>query len=176
VPCWHIDEGSRPLVGVNIQISLLLERWNHLQGVGHNMMQSLLELQRNHFLKRSTLWNKICMNQANNDYVCQNARIICCKHNIHLSSWWLEKWHRKNICLLVQNIKHVIPSNESKKYLKLHHVWLCVLPHEHNKVGVSMLNLWLNRICIKKDHKPWNGWGPIWCIMKIKFAYTRVKF
>jgi hypothetical protein len=34
-----IMEGSHFHVGVNIQISLLIERWNHLQGVGHDMTQ-----------------------------------------------------------------------------------------------------------------------------------------
>jgi hypothetical protein len=26
-------------------------------------------------------------------------------------------------------------------------------PHEHNKIGLSMWNLWVGRICIEKDHK-----------------------
>jgi hypothetical protein len=161
MPCWHIDEGNRSPIGVNIQISLLLEGWNHLQGVNRDMMQSFLKLQRNHSPIRNTLWKNICMNQINNDHVCQNACTICYKHNIHSSPWWLEKWHQKNMCLLAQNIKHVIPSNGGEKYLKLHHVWSCALPHEHNKVGVSLSNLWPNCICIKKDHKPWDRWGPI---------------
>jgi hypothetical protein len=38
MPCWHIDEGSHH-VGVNMQIFLLLEGLNHLQGVGHDMTQ-----------------------------------------------------------------------------------------------------------------------------------------
>jgi hypothetical protein len=39
MPCWHIDEGSHRHVGVNIKISLLLERLKHLQGVDHDMTQ-----------------------------------------------------------------------------------------------------------------------------------------
>jgi hypothetical protein len=27
-------------------------------------------------------------------------------------------------------------------------------PHEHNKIGVSLLNLWASHICIEKYHKP----------------------
>jgi hypothetical protein len=43
-------------------------------------------------------------------------------------------------------------------FFKLHHVWQCVFPHEHNEVGVSLLKLWVDRICIKK--KPQIvGWG-----------------
>jgi hypothetical protein len=43
--CWRINEGNRPFVGVNIQIFLLLEGQNHLQGVGHNIIQPLPKLQ-----------------------------------------------------------------------------------------------------------------------------------
>jgi hypothetical protein len=128
---WHIDEGSHLPISVNIQIFILLKGWSHLQGVSRNMMQYLLELQRNHSPKINIAWNKICMNLISNDYVYQSTRTICCKHNIHSSPWWLEKWHWKNMCLLVQNIKHAIPNNGGKKYFELHHVWSCALPHEH---------------------------------------------
>jgi hypothetical protein len=43
--CWRINKRSHPSVGVNIQIFLMLEGQNHPQGVGHNMIQSLLKLQ-----------------------------------------------------------------------------------------------------------------------------------
>jgi hypothetical protein len=36
-------------------------------------------------------------------------------------------------------------------------VWPYVLPHEHNKIGVSLLDLWPSCICIKKDHELWDG-------------------
>ncbi len=41
-----------------------------------------------------------------------------------------------------------------QKNLELHHVWQCALLHEHNKVNVSMLNLWVGHICIEKNHEP----------------------
>jgi hypothetical protein len=68
------------------------------------------------------------------------------------------------MCLFIQNIELDILSNGGKKTLELHHVVLC-FPHEHNEVGVSLSDLWLGHICIKKDHKPWDGGGPIWCRM-----------
>ncbi len=51
------------------------------------------------------------------------------------------------------------------KNIKLHHVWPCVVPHEHDEVGASLSNLWLSRICIEKYYEPCDGGGPIWCIM-----------
>lgn len=38
-------------------------------------------------------------------------------------------------------------------------MWLCVISHEHNKVGVSLSGQWLGRICIEKNHEPWDE-GP----------------
>jgi hypothetical protein len=56
-------------------------------------------------------------------------------------------------------------SNGGKIIFELHHVWSCTLLHEHNKVDVSLLDLWFGYICIEKDHEPWDGGGPIWCIL-----------
>jgi hypothetical protein len=39
MPCWHIGERNHQHVGVNIQITLLLQGLKHLQGVGHDMTQ-----------------------------------------------------------------------------------------------------------------------------------------
>jgi hypothetical protein len=38
-PWIVVVEGNHSHVGVNIQISLLIERWNHPQGVGCDMTQ-----------------------------------------------------------------------------------------------------------------------------------------
>jgi hypothetical protein len=66
--------------------------------------------------------------------------------------------------LLVQNMEFDILNNGIKKIL------ICIMcdgvpPHEHNEIGVSLLNIWASRICIEKDHEPWDRGGPIWCIM-----------
>ncbi len=68
------------------------------------------------------------------------------------------------MCLFAQNMELSIPSNGGKKIFELHHVWSCVLLHEHNKIGVSLLDLLFGYICIEKDHEPWDGGGPIWCV------------
>jgi hypothetical protein len=54
-------------------------------------------------------------------------------------------------------------------------VWSCALPHEHNKVGVSVSNLWHDCICIKNDHELWDGGGPMWCIMLKKMSEVILK-
>ncbi len=69
------------------------------------------------------------------------------------------------MCLLVQNMEPKIPSNGGERILKLHHVWSCVLFHEHNEVGVSMSYLWFGHICIERYYEPWDGGGPIWCVV-----------
>jgi hypothetical protein len=52
---------------------------------------------------------------------------------------------------------------------ELHHVWLCVLPREHTKVGLFFLDLWHDYICIEKDHELWDGGSLVWCVvLKIK--------
>jgi len=70
--------------------------------------------------------------------------------------WWLERWHWENMCLLVQNMEPNIPNNGSEKISK-HHVWLCVISHEHNEINVSLSSLWPSYICIEKNHEPWGG-------------------
>jgi hypothetical protein len=53
-----------------------------------------------------------------------------------------------------------LPSNGGEKIFELHHVWPCALLHKHNKVGVSLLDLWFGCICIEKDHEPWDEGRP----------------
>jgi len=118
MPCWHIDERSRLYVSVNIQIFLLLERWNYFQGVGQDITQSLHELQSlQPPPRRSDLQNKIHKNWVNNVYIYQSVSTICCKHNIHLSLWWLERWHWENMRLLVQNMEPNIFNNGGERIL-----------------------------------------------------------
>jgi hypothetical protein len=117
-----------------------------------------------HSLGRSSLQNKIRMSWVNNDYVYQIASIICCKHNNHLSPWWLERWHWENMRFLAQNMQPNIPSNGGKKFSNYIMCGLCVMSHEHNEICVSMLNLWHGCICFQKYHKLCNakekiGWG-----------------
>jgi hypothetical protein len=50
-----------------------------------------------------------------NDYVCQSVNNICCKHNIHSLLWWLERWHWKNMCLLLQNMEPDVLNNGCRK-------------------------------------------------------------
>lgn len=33
--------------------------------------------------------------------------------------------------------------------------------HEHNEIGVFLLDLWPGHICIEKNHEPWDGERPI---------------
>jgi hypothetical protein len=65
------------------------------------------------------------------------------------------------MCLLAQNMEFDILNNGNERIFEMHHVWLCTLPHEHNKIGVSMSYLWPNHICIEKNHELWDGGGPI---------------
>jgi len=59
--------------------------------------------------------------------------------------------------------KHGIqhPYQWKQKNFKLHHVWLCAFPHEHNEIGVSMSDLWPSCICIENEDEMWDGAGPI---------------
>jgi len=58
---------------------------------------------------------KIETSWINNDYVCQSVTNICCKHNIHSLLWWLERWHWKNMCLLMQNMEPDVLNNGCEK-------------------------------------------------------------
>ncbi len=69
------------------------------------------------------------------------------------------------MCLLAQNIELNIPSNGGEKLSNYIMCGYVLSPHEHNEIGVSLLDLCLGRICIEKDHGSWDGGGPIWCIM-----------
>ncbi len=116
--CWHINEESHSHLDVNIQIFLLLEEWNHFQGIDHHMTQPLLKLQCHNYSIKNDSQNKMCTSWINNDYVYQNANTICYKHNIHWLSRWLKKWCQTKMCLFTQNMKLNIPSNGDEKISK----------------------------------------------------------
>jgi hypothetical protein len=58
-----------------------------------------------------------------------------------------------NMSLFTQNMELDIPSNGGKiisNYIMCSSV---LSPNDHNEVGVSLLNLWADYICIEKDYE-----------------------
>jgi len=67
-------------------------------------------------LNKSDSRNQIYTTGVNNDYISQNANIICYKYNIHLLLQWLESGHhRENMNLFARDMEPDIPSNENER-------------------------------------------------------------
>jgi hypothetical protein len=114
MPCWHINEGSRQFIWCkhsNICTAKGIKSFSRV--IWHNHILSYNCC--GHSSRRNDYLNTICTSWIINDYIYQNANIICYKHNIHLSLWWLITWDWKNMNLLVQDMKPNIPSNGSVK-------------------------------------------------------------
>jgi len=91
---------------------------HHLMGVSWNMTQPLPKLQLSQsFHKKNYQWNIICMSWINNNYIYQSVNTIYYKHNIHLSSWWLERWCQKNMSLFAWDMELDILSNGDKRIM-----------------------------------------------------------
>jgi hypothetical protein len=123
---------------------------NHLHGVNCNMTQLLIELQSSQpFLRKKRLVKQNLHKLNTNDYISQSVNIILYKHNIY--SQYLDRSCQENICLLAQNMKFNILYNENEKILNYIMCDRALYPHEHNKICVSLLDLWFDCMCIEKD-------------------------
>jgi hypothetical protein len=111
-----------------------------------------------HSLGKSGLWNKIHMSRVSNDYVYQSASTIYCKHNIHLSPWWLEIWCWKNMCLFVHNMQPNIPSNGGKKSRITSCVVMCSPPWLLKSWIIQIEVKWPFKLYINKQNLQITNW------------------
>ncbi len=106
---------------------------------------------RSHFLGRNGFWNKIHTNWVNYDFICQSVSTICSKHNIHLWSWWLERWHWENMCLLMQNMELNILSNGGERISKC---IMCGCAHYYKTCFFKWFKL-INLLVLLMDMSIW---------------------
>ncbi len=103
----------------------------------------------NHSPRKSGSRNKIRMSWVSNDYVCQTTNTyVVSTISTHRHDDWRYDIERTCVCSCkTWNLTSLIM--EAKEFWIESCVFVCS-PHEHNELGVSLLDLWLSHICIEK--------------------------